>query len=183
MKPIVEKSLALGVLFLTSSFWLSPLINWIAIHEWKSAASAPRLQRYEYSLLPFRTTEILYVIGIGVTCLAGLFFFLNKLKHDPKNILALDYRNFWSTKFIGKRLMALGVLFLLAPAWCFPFINDLVISMVNKKYAQQAVSFMSFDLDCVGLEFGTTRILYNVGLVVTCLAALLLVMDRQATKG
>jgi hypothetical protein len=85
-------------------------------------------------------------------------------------------------RFIAQRILALGVLFLLSPVWCFPLINELAVSIVNDKFKNRAFTFTEYDYHCVTLEFTTTHILYTIGVAVTCTAGLLFGLSKLGRR-
>ena len=169
---IAQKTLVCGILFLTGSFWLSPFVYWFSEQVWKSRG-AVRKTHYDYFHAAVQSELTIYSLGIFITCLAGVLLAFNRYQHDPREFITTNYRQWKTPTFVAQRLLAVGVLFLMAPAWCFPFINDMAISIAGTKVGYQ--SFLIFDTNCIMLQYETFRILYNTGVVVTCLAVFLFV--------
>jgi hypothetical protein len=88
--------------------------------------------------------------------------------------------------FIARRVLALGVLFLLSPVWCWPFVNDLAIKLVEQKIKNPAsgwLAFTAYDSDIQVLIYRTTMILYFSGVWITCLAGILLALGTWSSRG
>ena len=59
----------------------------------------------------------------------------------------------------------MGVLFLLAPIWTFPFIDDLALWRIESK--AQYGSILDFDMERAGTEYMTFHYLYIIGCWIT----------------
>ena len=67
----------------------------------------------------------------------------------------------------------MGVLFLLAPAWTFPFIDEITLSIVRQRLRPENFTILGFDAMRFPMEFGTSHYLYVIGVWITFVALIL----------
>jgi hypothetical protein len=68
-------------------------------------------------------------------------------------------------KWLAKRTYATGVLFLLAPIWTFPFIDEIALWRIESK--AQYRSILDFDMQRADTEYMTFHYLYVIGCWIT----------------
>jgi hypothetical protein len=95
--------------------------------------------------------------------------------------LKMGYSGGREMKQVARRILALGVLFLLSPIWTFPLINPLAVSIVeakDKNPASSWIAFARYDSDTQVLQFRTDKFLYLTGVFVTGFAGSLLILSK-----
>ena len=85
------------------------------------------------------------------------------------------YRSADDMKFIAKRLLALGLLFLLSPVWTFPFIHEIALRRVEnwENASGFSLSLLGFDDMLFQTEFMSYLYLFRIGFWITAFAIIL----------
>lgn len=78
-----------------------------------------------------------------------------------------------SMRYFTRRLFVTGVLFLLAPVWTFPFIDEITLSIVRQRLAGRNYGIIDFDLQRFPMEFDTFHYLYVIGVWTTLISIFL----------
>jgi uncharacterized membrane protein len=76
-------------------------------------------------------------------------------------------------KYIAQRLFVMGVLFLLAPVWIFPFIDEITLLFMNQRLRAENLTLLGYDRQRFPMEFGTFHYLYIIGVWVTIVSIFL----------
>ncbi len=83
-------------------------------------------------------------------------------------------------KYLTRRLLITGILFLLAPIWMFPFIDEITLWYVEQILKGKNYGILEFDMLRFPMEFGTFHILFWIGVWCASIALLLFGIIRIA---
>jgi hypothetical protein len=75
--------------------------------------------------------------------------------------------------YLAQRLFAMGVLFLLAPVWTFPFVDEITLSIMDQRSKALNLTVLGYDAQRFPMELGTFHYLYIIGVWVIIISLLL----------
>jgi hypothetical protein len=176
MKLSGHRIMGLGVLLMTSYTWLFPSLIWLVSRANPAGVPHQVSHSYAYSSDSIHLILIVYLLGAVVTILGGVIAVCDTYNRDPQSFTRFRFSNLWSLDAWAKRILALGIQFLLAPIWCLPFVNELAIKIAAEKVGYG--SFLLFDSTCVGLQGETMTTLYAIGFYVTLAGIIVFVPAR-----
>jgi hypothetical protein len=172
MKLSGHRIMGLGVLLMTTYMWVFPSMVWLV--DWAYVAPRAEIHGYAYTNDTMHLILSAYFVGAVLTIIGGVITADERYKRDPQSFTRFSLCNFWTPDFWAKRILTLGIQFLLSPIWCFLIINDLAIKIAAEKVGYG--SLLLFDCTCVGLQGETLMMLYTVGFYVTLIGFVLVVL-------
>jgi len=168
--------MALGVVVMTAYKWLLPLLTWLA------GADDPAIRpHYFVGFASSNQILVVYLLGAALSVIGGFIAAEERYRRDPRSFTRVDWPGVATVDFWTKRVLIVGVQFLLAPIWCEAlFVNELAIHIAGKTVGYR--SFLLFDSVCVGLQGDTLLTLYRIGFYITLAGVVLFVLSGRLSR-